>query len=289
MNRITKIFLYCLYALLAVVVFLYLRFPSELMKEMLLTQVKQALPLARLETGKVSPTIPPGVRLEPLSITYSNTPILRMDDLRISPHLFSLLGHTKRVAFKADLGDGVVSGQADATVDTGGVRPQAVVAGLSRVPLDFLDFLSHYPGFRAKGILDGKINYDSTRSGGTSDISLEISNAHIILDPPLMGLEALDFSLIKAQLTATTRMIQVRSCEATGDQFESKMTGSIVMRQPLEESRITLSLTVKPQPAFISDHKNDMIGGLLSSGNAEKRGLIFRISGTLNNPNYVIR
>ena len=127
------------------------------------------------------------------------------------------------------------------------------------------------------------------KGGGTAEVSLEISQAHITLDPPLMGLEGMEFSLIKAQLIVTPRMMQIRSCEANGDQFESKLTGSIVFRQPFEESRLTLSMTVKPQPAFLADHKNDMIGGLLSSGNAQKRGLIFRISGTLHNPNYVVR
>ena len=88
---------------------------------------------------------------------------------------------------------------------------------------------------------------------------------------------------------ATQRMLQIRNCEGIGDQIEGKLTGSILFRNPIEESRITLSLTIKPQPAFIEDHKNDMIGGLLSTANAQKRGVVFRISGTINNPRYVIR
>jgi len=288
MNRTSKIFLYGLYAIFALVVFLYFRFPSELMREILLAQVQKAQPLVRLATEKVSPTIPPGIKLEPLSVAYANMPIMRMDDLKITPHLFSLFGHAKRFGFKGTLGSGELTGQVDTVMESNSEQAQ-IVANLSRVPLEFLEVLNQYQSFRPEGELDAKINYDSSKGGGTSDISMEISHAHITLDPPLMGLEAIDFSLIKAQLTASPRMVQIRSCEASGDQLESKLTGSIVFRQPLEESRITLSLTVKPQPAFIADHKNDMIGGLLTSDNAQKRGLIFRISGTLNNPNYVIR
>lgn len=288
MNRMTKILLYGLYAVLALMVFLYFRFPSDLMKEIVLAQVQKNQPLARLDTEKVSATIPPGIKLAPLSVAYSNMPVLRMDDFEINPHLFSLFRHTKRFGFQGSFGKGEITGQIDTSIESGGEQAQ-IVASLSRVPLEFLEILSQYQGFKPEGVLDGKVNYDSSRGGGSSEISLEISQARIVMDPPLMGLEALDFALIKAQLTATPRMVQIRSCEATGDQLDSKMTGSIVFRQPLEESRITLSLTLKPQPAFISDHKNDMIGGLLASGNAQKRGLIFRISGTLNNPSYVIR
>ncbi len=283
-----KIFLYGFYAIVALVLFLYFRFPSELMKQILLVQVQNAQPLARLDTDRVSPTIPPGIKLEPLSVAYANMPILRMDDLKITPHLFSLFGHTKRFGFKGTLGTGELTGQMDTVMESNGGQAQIIV-NLSRVPLEFLDILSQYQGIRPEGEMDAKINYDSNKGGGTSDISLEISNARITLDPPFMGLEAMDFSLIKAQLTASPRMMQIRSCEASGDQLESKLTGSIVFRQPLEESRISLSLTVKPQPAFMADHRNDMIGGLLTSGNTQKRGLIFRISGTLNNPNYVVR
>jgi hypothetical protein len=67
------------------------------------------------------------------------------------------------------------------------------------------------------------------------------------------------------------------------------MTGSVIFRQPMGNSRLTLSCTVKPQPAFVAEHKNDLIGGLLASQTAQKRGMIFRVSGTLDNPKYTVR
>ncbi len=283
-----KTVLYGLYAFVALVVFLYFRFPSELMKEILLSQVQKIEPQARLDTDMISPTVPPGIQLEPLAVSYANSPILRMDGLKITPQLFSLIGHNKRFAFKGALGSGELNGLAVAMMAPNEEQVQISI-NLSRVPLEFLEVLNQYQSFRPDGELDARITFDSSKGGGTAEVNMEISQARITLDPPLMGLEAMDFSLIKAQLTVSPRMVQIRSCEASGDQFESKLTGSIVFRRPLEESRLTLSLMIKPQPAFLADHKNDMIGGLLASGNAQKRGLVFRISGTLNNPNYVVR
>jgi len=288
MNRMRKIVLYGIYALVALAVFLYFRFPSELMREILLSQVQEIDPQARLDTDLISPTVPPGIELEPFSVSYANTPILRMDGLKITPQLSSLIGHSRRFEFKGTLGSGELNGLAIRTMTPNEEQVQVNI-NLSRVPLEFLEVLNQYQSFRPDGELDARINFDSIKGGGTAEVNMEISQARITLDPPLMGLEAMEFSLIKAQLTISPRMVQIRSCEASGDQLESKLTGSILFRHPLENSRLTLSLTIKPQPSFLADHKNDMIGGLLASGNAQKRGLIFRISGTLNNPNYVVR
>lgn len=288
MNRPGKIFLYVLYAVLALAVFLYFRFPSELMKEILIARVSRLQPLAQLEIDSVRPSVPPGIKLESLTIIYDDMPVLRMDSLKITPHLLSMLGQTKRFSFKGALGDGELRGTAELAAASSGEQVQGDLR-LSQVPLEFLEILSQYPNFKPDGKMNAVVSFDSTKGGGAADISLEITPARIVLEPPLMDVKVLEFSLIKAQLAATPRMVQIRSCEGTGDQVEGKLTGAVVLRQPFANSRLTLSLTAKPQPAFIADHKNDMIGGLLASGNVQKRGLIFRISGTIDNPNYVIR
>jgi type II secretion system protein N len=288
MNRSSKIILYILFGAFALAVFLYFRFPSELMKDILISEMKKIEPMAQLETDNVEPSVPPGIKLSPLTISYDDMPILHLDSLKITPHIFSMLRQTKRFSFSGNLKDGALEGTADITATSTGEQVLGDIA-ISRMPLEFLEVLNQYPSFKPDGMMNAKINFDSTKGGGSADIGLEITPARIALDPPLMDLDTLEFSLVKAQLTANQRMVQIRSCEAGGDQIESKLTGAIVLRQPLQESRLTLSLTLRPLPAFLADHKNDMIGGLLASGNAQKRGLIFRISGTLDKPRYVIR
>jgi hypothetical protein len=84
-------------------------------------------------------------------------------------------------------------------------------------------------------------------------------------------------------------MLQIRRCEATGNQLQGKLTGSIVFSKPFGNSRLTMSLTVKPLPGFVAQHKNDMIGGFFASDKAQKRGILLRLSGTLDHPSYRIR
>lgn len=288
MKPTRKVFLYGIYAIMAMCVFLYLRFPSALMKELLTTRLEKIYPEVRVDTDEVTATIPPGIKLSPLLLSHAQEPVLRMDDLKVRPHLFSLFSQNKVFSLQGAMGEGELNGRAEIVSESNTQQPQ-INLNLSRVPLTFFEILDQFQNVKTDGEMDAKINFDGKKAGGTADVQMEISPAQIILDPPVMGLEVLAFSSIKAQLTVSRRMMQIRNCDAFGDQLEGKITGSIVFRQPFEESRMTLALTFKPQPAFLADHKNDMLGGLLASENAQRRGLVFRISGTFKNPNYVIR
>lgn len=288
MKPTTKIFLYIVFGMVALVFFLYFRFPSEMVKHAIDDRLKQTDPKAALNVQQISPTIPPGLKLEPLSVSYADLPVIRLDYLKIRPSLFYLFSSSGRYTYRGDIGSGDLKGSATTGVNND--RPQSKVnMTLNRVPLNYLELLKQWKGYKADGELDANISFDSSKGGGTANVDMEISPARIAFDPPLMGITALDFSQMKSQLVVTQRMLQIKNCDVVGNQIDGKITGSIVFREPFEESRMSLSLTIKPQQEFLADHKNDMIGGLLSSANAQKRGVVFRITGTINNPRYVIR
>jgi type II secretion system protein N len=288
MKPATKIFLYVVFGVVALVIFLYLRFPSEMVKLALQDEVQRADPNASLEIERIYPAIPPGLKLEPLSARYADMPILRMNFLRIRPSLFNLFSSSSRYFYRGEIGSGNLKGRAVAATKNDRIQSKITVT-LNRVPLNYLEILQQWKGVKTDGELDGDIVFDSAKGGGTADADIEISPARIAFDPPLMDVAALDFSQVKGRLMATRRMLQIKNCDFAGNQIDGKLTGTIVLREPIEDSRMSLSLTVKPRQAFLSGHKNDMIGGLLSSADAQKRGLVFRITGTINNPRYVIR
>ena len=290
MKITAKIFLYGIYAVAAVVFFLYYLFPSEIIGDLLMERISQTQPDLQLTTDKVYPTLfPPGLKLQPVSVAYADMPILKSERLAIVPSLFSLLSNQKEFTFSGPLKSGHFKGHAELTMD--GKRIQSkITMNLETVPVEVMEILKQWPQYQASGEMNAFLDYNSRTSGsGTAKVRLDITPARIVLNPPVMGLEQLDFSQIQAELTLTPRMLQIRRLEGGGNQLESRLSGSILFRQPLENSRLTLSCTVKPQPAFAAEHKNDMLGGLLASSAAQKRGLVFRISGTIGNPQYVIR
>ena len=289
MNKTAKFILYVVYSVGAVVFFLLVLFPSQPLKRMIIEQVALAQPEIELQTEKVQIVFPPGLKLTPISIAYAGIPVIKADQVKLIPSLISLLSQTKHIGIRGEIGSGVLQGQSVLIQDA--KRPQTkMTLNLSNVPIAMLAVANQWPQFRPSGEINAFIDYDSRRSGaGGANINIEATLAAVTLTPPVMGLERLEFSKIESEITLTPRMMQIKRFTATGLQIEGKLTGSVIFRQPMGNSRITLSCTLKPQPAFVAEHKNDLIGGLLTSQTAQKRGMIFRISGTLDNPKYVMR
>jgi len=289
MSRTAKFILYVVYSVVAVIFFLLVLFPSQPLKRMIIEQMAVAQPEIELQTEKVRLVFPPGLKLAPISIAYAGIPVIKVDQIKLIPSLVSLLSQTKHIEIRGEIGSGVLKGQSVLIQDA--KRPQTkMTLNLSNVPIEMLAVVNQWPQFRPSGEINAFIDYDSRRSGaGGANINIEATLAAVTLTPPVMGLERLEFSKIESEITLTSRMMQIKRFTATGLQIEGKLTGSVIFRQPLGNSRITLSCTLKPQPAFVAEHKNDLIGGLLASQTAQKRGIVFRISGTLNNPKYVMR
>lgn len=289
MKQTTNLFIYVLYALLACVVFIYLLFPSETVKEILTEQLAQIQPGIEIQTETIRPTIPPGLGFKPLTLMAEGKPIVHSEKVKVRPHLLSLLRDTKVISFNGPLGSGRMAGRAELE-QTLKRSQQMVHIDLTAVPLESIPLFKKWPNYRPSGAMNGMITYDSLKGGkGRVDAEISVEPIRIVFDPPIMGLDEIAFTELQGEFSATHRQITINRCEAFGEQVEARISGFIALREPLGASRPTLSLTVKPQPAFIAEHKNDMIGGLLSSSKAVKRGVVFQISGTLDNPSYVIR
>ncbi|MBT8343068.1 MAG: type II secretion system protein GspN [Desulfatitalea sp.] len=281
--------LYVLYALAAVIFFLYQLFPSRTAGHLIVDKLAEIEPLLTVGITDAHPAIPLGLKVEPLQIAYAQMPIVQMPYLRLIPSLPTLFGGLKQVSFNGPLGTGALKGRAEFALS--GRRPKnSINLNITNVPLTAFQILDQWPGYQLDGELTAYVDYDSHKgAGGATHVKLDITPAKVALDPPLMGIEQIDFSQLQAEMIITPRTVQIKQCEASGQQMQGRVTGSIILRQPLENSRIALSCTLKPQPAFLAEHKNDMIGGLLASGAKQKRGIILRIAGTLGNPSYVVR
>jgi len=288
MKNTHKIFLYALYTLAAMGFFLYWLFPSRIVSDLIVSRIQQSSPVLQVDIRNAYAAFPPGLKLEPVAMAYADVPIARFDYLKVTPSLLSLLRGPKHFDFSGTLGTGTLKGKAALTSDD---RPQTqVTLSFDRVPIDLLEFLKQWPNYKVTGDMNAYMDFDSLKgTGGTTNVSLDLAPARIAFNTPFMGIEQIEFSQIQTEMTVTPRMLQIKRCDASGAQLEGKITGSIVFRQPIQSSRLTLSCTLKPQAAFIAEHRNDMIAAVLGSESAQKRGIIFRISGTLDNPSYVIR
>jgi type II secretion system protein N len=289
MKRNAKIAFYGLYTLLAVLFFLYVRFPSETVQGLISARLAQIDPLIRVSSQTVRPTLSAGLKFETLSVTYADMPLFTAESFKVTPELFALLRGQNNYDFSAPLGGGTVNGRVEMVADA--QKPQTKFnVNLSGVPMEAFEIFTQWPDYTPSGDLNAYLEYDHRRGAdAAAKLNFEITPAKVVFTPPLMGLAQLDFTKVQAEMSLSSRMLQIRRWEATGPQIESRVSGSIVLRQPVGASRVTLACTVKPQAGFLAEHQNTMLGGLLASANAQNRGMIFRISGTLDHPNYVMR
>jgi type II secretion system protein N len=289
MKSTGKIMFYGLYAVLALGFFLYLLFPSQAVRDLVVARIEQTHPDIRVHMEGAHPVFPPGLKLAPLSVAYAGVPILNMAHLKVLPGIFSFLGSQKHLAFSGPMGSGALKGHADLKLDV--PQPEVkLTLNLAGIPVEELEALKQLHQFGLAGTLTAYIDFDSLKGpGGTANINMEITPARIVFNAPLLGLEQLEFSQIQSEATLTPRMLQIRRLDASGAQLESRTTGSIVFREPFQNSRINLSCMIKPQAGFVAEQKDTMIGAMLASPTAQQRGILIRIAGTLEKPSYVVR
>jgi type II secretion system protein N len=289
MNSKTNFILYGLYAAAAAGVFLYLLFPSRTISALIVERIAQTHSDVRVGVQETQPVFPPGLKLQPIELEYGPFPVLRMPHLKVTPSLFSMVGNEKQVAFKGPLGHGSLMGNASFYLD-GPIPQTRVVMNLADVPLDVFDALDQWTAGQLAGNITAYLDFDSRKgSGGTTNVKMQVVPVKVMLNQPLIGISEMAFSQLEAELSITQRTLQVKRFEFSGNQIEGKIMGTIVFQQPLGKSRLSLSCTLKPQPAFLAEHRNDMIGAFLGSPSVQQRGIVVKIAGTLDNPSYAAR
>ena len=289
MGKSGKFIIYAAYSLIAVLFFLFILFPSEKLKSYVDNRITALDPAINFDTKKIELAFPLGIKLTTASFAYAGIPAVSVDRIKIKPSLFSVFSDTKKLIIAGNVGPGIFKGAVELTIDEQRAQTKLTM-NLINIPIDRIEIVNQWPQYSPSGEINGYVDYDSRRGGaGSVNANLEITTAAVAIAPPLMGIETVEFSNIQSELTITPQIMQIKRFEANGLQVDGKVSGSIRFRKPIEQSRIVLSGNIKPQPAFVAEHKNDLIGGLLASQTVQKRGMLFRVSGTLENPKFIPR
>ena len=105
MNRTGKYLLYTVYTIGAVVFFLFMLFPSETLKRIIIEQMAAVQPDIEFETETIQLVFPPGLRVAPISLAYAGKPALQVDQIKIVPlSFFSFFRNQKNEDQRRDRG-----------------------------------------------------------------------------------------------------------------------------------------------------------------------------------------
>ena len=289
MISVKAIFAYGFYALLAVTLFLVLLFPDQAVKAYMDSRLSAIDPSLSMETETIRPAIPPGLKMIGVDLNRDNARLAHFEAARVSPNLTTLLQKNKQARFQAQIADGTISGRA--TIQgTGPSEALRVEADLSQISLDKLDAINTHAPFSLSGSLNGRMTHDAARtSTGMTNGLLNVSDLHITLKAPFLGITDLVMDQTDAEFSVSRGSLRLKSLTFDGPMFEGKITGTIELRDPLAQSRLILTGHAKPRPEMIARLQETIPQGIVNTQTLGTRGLSFRVRGSINSPDVTMR
>lgn len=288
MSRPKTILLYFGVVLIAAVAFLYLRFPSEAVKEFISAKVSQSAPGVEIEIESLSPRLPTGATMKNVGLRYDQQLLLTAEQAKISARPTSLISGKKAISYLVSTSGGQVKGRAIFMNDAAGpgVDLKARFNAIQLLEIPAIETLS---GFKVEGILDGIVNVNGSERNGTAQTAFTVSQCAINMVQPLLGLEKLSFQLIEAELAMIGQRVTIKKCHLNGEEVDGRIEGSLTVRNPYGQTRLNLRGVLKPQPAFSAKLSKMIPAALLSGTNIQRKGIPFRINGTIDRPGYSLR
>lgn len=288
MSRSKTILLYVGVVLAATAAFLYLRFPTDTVKDFISAQISQAAPDVKLDIETLSPNFPAGVTLENVDLAYQNQLLFTAEQAKISTRPTSLISAQKSISYDLATSGGQIKGRAVIRSDGNGPGVD-VKANVKSIQLKNIPAIEAFSGYNVSGILDGSVNVNGSGRNGSAQTAFTISQCVIELAQPFFGIAKLNFQLIDAELAMNGQRVIVKKCDLNGEEVDGRITGSLTVRQPYGRTRLNLSGVLKPQPAFNAKLSKMIPVALLSGTNIQRKGIPFKITGTLDKPGYSLR
>jgi type II secretion system protein N len=265
-----------LYLLSAALVFLYIGFPSEALRDHVAHRLSASLPGLSVSIGDLRPALPAGIVLKGVRVYHASVPLAVIDLLCINPDLFSLWQAKTHYDFDGSVGDGQISGTAE--VDTAGVPKRiSLSARLAGVLLQKLPATQRLFGNKLAGRLDGTLG---VTDAGILTGKLAVSEGRVELATPLFDQNAFSFRTAAADLSLQNGTVMVRNGRMKGDDMDAEVSGSIALDAQQGKSALNLSGRVTPHPAFLAKVAGSLPPTLLR----RRTGISFRVSGALNSP-----
>jgi type II secretion system protein N len=280
---------YTLYGLAAFVVFLYIMFPYDLLRQRIVVQFRRddlQLAIARLR-----PDFPPGVELQQIRLftspAASARALAQIDHLQAHPNFFAFATKMLDVRLAAGLYSGQLTGNVRTEMANGG-SPWEVQAHFSDLQLEQHPFVQKDNTAFLRGRLEGDIVATLDRAG-----LLQQGVVNLRMQPLVfVGNEGLQLPLqrevtcesLQSQLQFKAGQLQLVSFNCRGDDLAIQARGTIQWQQPLRASTMELHVQMRSEAAF--KQEIDLIGTLVHRRPDRRGTLSFSIRGTLEQPRF---
>jgi type II secretion system protein N len=278
-----KIF-WVFYIICAALFFFYILFPSETVKEYVVDQIRLALPDLTVEIGRVKPGFPPALKLYDISAYHLGQNLAEMQNLKISPNILSLFMATTHLSFRGSGYGGIFKGRAD-IIKNSASREMTIEAVLAGIRVEQMAALSALTTHQISGNLEGTLRFNTKAPRQGLSGNLILTDGQIEFSPPLLNQNTLSFDTIEAEVMLHNGSLTINHCQIEGSQLGAQFSGSIKINGRSAKKILDLSGTVNPHTALLA-RLGKNIPQLLAGSDPDKKGFPFRITGTMDSPEY---
>jgi type II secretion system protein N len=282
---------YILYAVLLILGFLYILFPSQDIKNYLEVKVENSSIPVHISMEDVSPSFAFGFNLLAVEFSLSDAPqetLLRADRLFIRPGLWAYLQGTSKYCFDGHLNDGSLEGCVHFNKDDSDT-PFSTSVTLKDIRMDGFENLTNLIGRHVEGSLEGSFTYDGkieSFTEGTGEADFRLLNGRIELQQPVLTFDTIDFNEVWIKLILKKRRIDLTHVELKGPSLYGTLTGTISIRKDFMDSGLNLKGTVDPSEEFFKGSEGVPVTVRLLGQSSGDGPFSFRVRGTLKNPRF---
>ena len=267
------------------VFFLYYLFPSDTVKDYVTYRLSRINPEIDISIDRVSPVMPPGIKLHNVGISGGNRALFDFKSVKITPGLLSFLSSTKTARFRGRVNAGSVQGWVE--IDNGNnQRTERIEGTISDVPVQGIPALKHLTPHKISGNLSGDFRIVRTGSNGSMTGQLTLSECRIIFNQPVIGQPSLGFKNVAADLVLKKDNLVIKNCRARGNDLDADISGTIVLSRNSRRNALNLNGSVTPHHSFLAKIENSIPAGLLRQKFAGNEVISFSIGGTVESPDF---
>jgi type II secretion system protein N len=281
-----KTLLYTVYIIGITVFFLWHLFPSESLKAYLAYRLAQGNPDVRVTIDRISPVLPPGIKLHNVGIAHQNKALIDLKNFKVMPGLGSLFSDTTTVNFKGRVCEGTLNGQAQFSdrQDGTGIKIEGWISGVQVQQVSALKQLSEN---QISGGLGGNFVYDGSAPTPSLAANLSLTNCRVELATPIFDQKSFEFKTIAADLAMQNNSLQIEQLSARGNQLDLDLSGSIALNES-DPTQNALNLTgnVTPHHVFLAKIEKEIPVDFLRKKQAGKNAFAFKVDGTLDEPGF---
>lgn len=284
MKKLMKFFLYSAFSLTVSGFFIYYLFPSKEIEKFISAKVVEANPDLGIKIDNIKPVLPPGINFYSISMAHRTEPVIDSSKMKVSPRILTLTKTEKIFDFDAGLCEGKAVGNLRLIEDKKPGQWKLVVnSKLAKIKIDQIQAVKRIQEASLTGTLDGTVRFESSVSGENFSARFIISDSSAVLAAPLYGIKKIDFKSIDADIKVKNRQnVKIDKCVIKGKQVSGNISGTILAKQPVDNSVLNLKGKIVPDPFFIK-----VIAKIYPAASLVKNGMEFTLTGTVKKPKFL--